>query len=135
MASRQLLAALDNKLVQVTITAARPALATDGVDVTSWRTNLFFSAQMAEVLIDGDGAMTITVPTGGAGGVELWGYRLSQWWRIGFLNDGADIVIVGDLQGYAAQVDLIGTFDRIAIAGTPSAGTAIAKLIPIEVWT
>jgi hypothetical protein len=135
MATRNLLAALDNKLVQVAIAAARPTTALHGVDVTSWRTGVFFSSQMAALLVDGDQAMTIASPTGGALGVELWGYRLAQWWRIGYLNDGASIDIAGNLQGYAAEVDIIGIFDRIAVAGTPNVGAAIAKLIPIESWS
>ena len=135
MPTRNLLAAIDAKLVQVAITATRPSTALHGVDVTSWRTGVFFSSQMAALLVDGDRAMTIASPTLGANGVELWGYRLSQWWRIGYLNDGQSIDIAGDLQGYATEVDIIGIFDRIAIAGTPSAGTAVAKLIPIESWS
>lgn len=135
MATRQLLAAIDAKLVQVAISTTRPTLAGHGVDVTTWRSNVFFSSQMAVLMIDGDAAMSITSPTGGASGVELWGYRLSQWWRIGFLNDGQAVDIAGASQGYAAQVDIIGIFDRLAICGTPSAGAAVANLIPIEVWT
>jgi hypothetical protein len=135
MSTRSLVAAVDNKLVQVNVTAARPSGPGDGVDITTWRTNGVFASLQAIVHIDGDGGMTIASPTGGALGVEIWGYRLAQWWRVGYLNDGAAVDIAGNLQGYATIVDDVGIFDRLAIAGTASDGTAVAKLVPLENWS
>ena len=132
---RALVALLEDKLVSVAVAAARPAVAGDGVDITSWRTSGQFSGPLAAIFLDGSQAQTINSPTGGASGVELWGYRLSQWWLIGYLNAGTAIPVVGVDQGFAAEVNVIGIFDRLAVAGTPSAGTTTAKLVPMEQWT
>jgi hypothetical protein len=133
--SSSLVAMLEEKLVQVAVTAARPAIGSDGVDVTSWRINGSFSTPLAALFVDGDRAMTITSPTGGTAGVELWGYRLAQWWLIGILNKGDDIVIAGAAQGYACECDVVGIFESLAIAGTVSAGAAVGKLAPIQTWS
>lgn len=133
--SRSLVALLENKLVQHTIGVARPTLATDGVDVLSWRTNGDFSGPIAAIFLDGDQAMTIAPPTGGTLGPELWGYRLAQWWRIGYVNDGQDVSIAGNLQGFVQQMNIIGVFERLCVAGTPSIGAAVAKIAPIDSWT
>lgn len=132
--SRSLVALLENKLVQHAISATRPSLANDGVDVLSWRTNGEFSGPLAAVMLGGDQAMTIGPPTGGALGPELWGYRLSQWWVIGYVNDGNDVTIAGAAQGFAQAMNIIGIFERLCIAGTPSVGAAVAKLAPIDSW-
>lgn len=133
--SRTLLALLDAKLVQHAISADRPTTAVDGQSITSWRVNGAFSMPLAAVMIDGDQALTLSSPTGGTEGVELWGYVLGQWWRIGVLHNGADIPIAGNLQGFVQQIQIIGIFERLCIAGTLSAGNAVAKLAPIDQWT
>lgn len=131
---RSLVAMLENKLVNVAVSANRPTNAGDGVSILDWRTNGEFSSPIAALFLDGTVAQTISSPTGGNDGVELWGYRLSQWWLIGVLNDGADIVIVGSGQGRALEVDIIGIFEDLAIAGTCSAGSNMAGLAPIQTW-
>jgi hypothetical protein len=132
--SRNLVALLESKLVQHTISATRPSGPSDGVDVTPWRTNGQFAGELAVVFIDGDQALSVSSPTGGSAGVELWGYRLSQWWLIGYLNDGTQISITGAAQGFAQQANVIGAFDRLAVAGTPSVGTVLAKFVPLDQW-
>lgn len=131
--SRSLVAMLENKFAQTNV-GARPTLASDGVDILHWRTNGEFSTPLAALLIDGSLAMTIGSPAGGADGVELWGYRLAQWWRIGVVNDGQDVPIVGPGQGFGQAINVVGVFERLAISGTPSAGAATAILIPIQTW-
>lgn len=133
--SRTLLSLLENKLVQHAISANRPSLATDGVDISSWRIHGQFSVPLAAVFIDGDQALDLSSPTGGTEGVELWGYRLSQWWRIGVLHNGSVIALAGNLQGFVQQIQIIGIFDRLAIAATPSVGAVVAKFGPIDQWT
>lgn len=133
--ARSLLAMVAPNLVTVAVTAARPSAAGDGVAVTSWRTNGEFAPRLAAVFLDGSTAQTLASPTGGSEGPELWGYRLSQWWRIGVLNNGADIPIVGASQGFALRVDVVGVFERLHVAATPSAGTCQASLAPIQEWT
>lgn len=130
---RNLVARLADKLVQGAV-GARPTLAGDGIDVTSWRTGAAFSSPRAVAQIDGTVAATLSSPAGGAKGPEVWGYVDAQWWLIGYLNNGQDVPIVGNLQGFAQELDVIGIFDRIAIAATVSAGAATAKLYPIDVW-
>lgn len=132
--ARTLLAMIESQLVTVAVAAARPSLAGDGVDITSWRTNGEFSSRMAALFLDGSAAQTLTSPTGGTKGVELWGYRLSQWWLIGIINNGEDVVIVGTGQGFACEIDVVGIFEKLAIAGTPSTGSCQASLAPIQEW-
>lgn len=129
---RNVFALLTNRIVAIPVTAARPSIVTDGADVTSWRADGTYASRLASLFIGGTVACTITSPTGGASGVELWGYRLAAWWRIGYLNDGADIAITSATQGYATQVDTLGVFDRLAIAGTASAGVASSQAAPVE---
>lgn len=122
-------------LATVAVSATRPILSSDGVSVTHWRANGAFAPPLAVVFLDGSTAQTITVPTGGSEGVELWGYRLSTWWKIGFLHNAADIVIAGASQGFAQEVNILGVFERLAVAGTPSSGTTQASFAPIDHWT
>lgn len=132
--SRSLVALLEGKLVQHNVGVTRPTLAGDGVDVLSWRTNGEYSSPLAAVFLDGDQALTLGPPTGGATGPELWGYRLGQWWRIGYLNDGEDVAIAGNVQGFAQAMNVVGIFERLCVAGTPSVGAVVAKLAPIDSW-
>lgn len=132
--SRSLFAAIDSLAVQHAIAATRPTTAIDGVDVTGWRTRDRFSGPLAAVFLDGDAAVTIGAPTGGSSGPELWGYRFGQWWRVGYLNDGQDVAVAANLQGYVQAVNTIGIFERLCIAGTVTGGTATAKFVPIDSW-
>lgn len=135
MSQRTLVAMNESLVVSVAVTATRPTVAGDGVDITGWRANGIFAPPLAALFIDGTIAQTVDAPTGGANGAELWGYRLSQWWRLGYLNDGAAIEIAGGVQGYAQEINILGIFERLAVAGTPSAGTTLAKMAPIDHWT
>lgn len=134
--SRNLVALLEPKLVQHAVGVTRPSLAGDGVDVLPWRTNGAYSAPLATVFLDSDIATTLSAPTGGTLGPELWGYRLSQWWRVGYLNDGSDIALAGNLQGFAQSMNIIGIFERLVVCGTASGGAVVtARLVPLDSWT
>lgn len=131
---RNLVAMNEPKLVQHVI-GGRPANPGDGVDITSWRTNLEFSAPYAIVFIDCTAAATLNAPANGLE-VELWGYRTNfGWHRIGFLNDASDIIIAVDLLGYSQECDVLGVFERLCVAATVSAGQATAKFVPMEYYT
>ncbi len=132
--SRTLVAMNESLLVSVAVSTTRPTTALHGADVTSWRTNGVFCSPLVAVFIDGTTTQTIDSPTGGTQGVELWGYRLSQWWLIGHLNEGSVIEIAGADQGFAASCNTIGVFERLSVAGTVSSGTAAAKMVPIDSW-
>lgn len=134
--TRFLVGLLAQQLVTVAVSATRPSTGAHGVAVDGWRSAGSFSSPRATAFLTGDQAMTIGSPTGGANGVELWGYNagIGKWFLIGYLNNGSVIPIVGAAQGFAQEVDVIGVFDRIAVAGTPSVGAATAQLAPIESW-
>lgn len=132
-ATRQILT-LESKLVEVAVSATRPSAAGDGEDITTWRMPEGFAPALAALLLDGSEALTLESPTGGAEGPELWGYRLEKWWRLGVLNNGADIAIAGAGQGFATEIAVIGAFERLAVVGTPTAGSATAYLIPLQEW-
>ena len=139
-ASRTLVAINGGRLVSTVISAARPSLATDGVDITSWRDNGTFAPPLAAMMISGDEAMTLTSPAGGTRGVELYGYSVlngsGHWWLIGYVNDGQDIVIASATLGYAQEVDVLGVFTRLEVVagGIPVGHTALAQFAPIDHW-
>jgi len=133
--TRVLVAMLEDKLVTVPISNTRPDDAGDGVAITTWRINGKFSPTRAALFLDGSAAATITAPTGGAEGPELWGYVQGQWWFVGYLNRGADVFIVDADRGFAQEIDVIGIFERLCVAGTQSAGAVAVKLAPIEQWS
>lgn len=132
-ATRNVVSLLEHKLVQTTVMAAAPTLAGDGVAITSWRISGEFSGPYAWVSIYGSAPATITAPAAGGDGVEIYGYRLGMWWLIAELRDGRDTTI-STTKGYAQAVNIIGIFERLAVVGTVSAGTATVKLAPIEAW-
>lgn len=111
-------------------TAARPSAAGDGVDTTALR-----GYGRITIVIDADGARTLSDPTGGTEGVELWGYEsgAAQWSRIGILNNGADIAVIADTQSWAVTLDLGRSYSRLHVAGTISAGAITYRIVPIEV--
>lgn len=135
---RQLVNLLADKVTATTAIGARPALVTDGVDIKFWRSG---SGQFpfAAVFIDGTLAAAVSAPGGGLEGVELWGYVLGQWWLIGSLHSGTQINIAGDTQGWSQTLQslngqTLGDYERLAVAGTVSAGAATAKFAPMETW-
>lgn len=130
--ARQLFAIVESRLVSIAI-GARPTAPGDGVDVTNWLESGVFCGAMAAVFIGGNGADgTLTAPASGDCGVELWGYRLSKWWLISGLRDGRDIAVYSDGRGYSQAVNVIGVFNRLAVAGSGVA--AVAQIAPIEAW-
>lgn len=138
MADRNIISLNLAALVGGPVMAARPTLSTDGIDITSWRTNNLFSAYMAALFLSTNIATTLTAPTG-ALGAELWGYvaaPISQWFRAGVVNDGGDIIMLAATQGYMQQLTVVGAFSRIAIAATISGGAApVATFVPLESYT
>lgn len=129
--AQNLVALNAGKLVTMPVTAARPVAAGDGVDITNWRVTGLFGPPLASVMLGGTLAANVSSPTGGANGVEVWGYVQTAWWLIGYLNNGADVPLAGAGQGFAQEMDVIGIFERLAIAGTPSAGVVTATLVPM----
>jgi hypothetical protein len=132
---RNLVALNEPLLASTAVSATRPTLAANGVSIAGWRINTRFSPRWACVFLDGSIAQTISSPTGGSYGPELWGYIRSQWYLLGYLNNGSDIPIAGSGQGYLQLAHVVGVCDRLAIAGTPSAGTCAVELIPVEDWS
>lgn len=130
---RSLVAMLSAKMVTVAV-GARPVAALDGVDITPWRVNGIYGTPLAAVMMNGTAAASVTGPSGSGLGAELWGYAQTKWWLIGYLNNGSSVPIVANGQGFAQELDVIGIFDRLAIAGDVSAGAATASLAPMDVY-
>jgi hypothetical protein len=112
-----------------TVSATRPSAAGDGVDTSGF----FIGWSRVSITLDADAARTLTSPTGGTAGVEVWGRAAGQWSIVGRLNSGTDIPLPGDTQGWIGTIDLGRSFDRLAVAGTPSGGTITAKFAPVLV--
>jgi hypothetical protein len=132
--SRTLVALNEGLIVTTPIATTRPTGAGDGVSITGWLSNGIFSPPLAGMFISGSGVLTLDSPTGGTRGAELYGWRLSKWWLIGYLNDGTAIGIGGAGLGYAQEVNILGIFTRLAVAASVSAGTAQAQFAPIDHW-
>jgi hypothetical protein len=122
---------LDQATTPATVLATRPTTVAHGVDISAWTADKV--APVAVVcLLDGSEAATVADPTGGTGGVELWGYIQSKWYLLGYLNNGDDVPIAGDDGGFAAELGKAGIGTRLAIAGTASAGTVTYSFAPME---
>jgi hypothetical protein len=141
MSQRTLVAVNYGRLVTTQIASARPALSTDGVDITGWRDNGTFAPPLAVMMISGDEGMDLTSPSGGTRGVELYGYSggtggSNKWWLIGYLNDGLDIVLASAVLGYAQEVNVLGVFTRLAVvaSGVPGGHIANAQFAPVDHW-
>lgn len=63
---------------------------------------------------------------------KLYGYRNSQWFVIGDLNNGSTFAGTTTI-GFAQAVQMVGVFERLAVGATLSAGTATVTFEPIEV--
>jgi hypothetical protein len=134
MSTRSLVAQLTDRAVQHALTGNRPTSATDGVDLSTWKSGGVYSPDFVEIYFDGTAAATVSAPPGGTIGVELWGFKFGQWWLTTALNVGAVIPIASDTLGAAQRVeDVVGGFDRLFVAGTASAGTVTAQFVPLEV--
>ncbi len=115
---------------QPIVTTVRPALVTDGVDITTWRTSSY-APPLAVVLIEGSAAADLTSPTG-ADGVELWGLIQAKWKFLGVLKSGATIHIISADLGHAEEIEHVGIATRLFVAATVSAGNVTAKFAPLE---
>jgi hypothetical protein len=131
--ARSLVAQLTDRVVQHALTGARPVSATDGVDLSTWKSGGAYGPVSAVIYFDGTAPTAVAAPTGGTLGVELWGFKLGQWWLIDVLNSGVQILIVSDTLGNTEQVEGVGGFDRLFVAGTISAGAGTAQFVPVEV--
>ena len=50
------------------------------------------------------------------------------------MSNGGSAITITDLdRGFAQAVDVVGVCERLAVSGTPSAGTVQALFIPTEV--
>ena len=124
------------------ITAARPTLAGDGVDITTWLVAGKFKPSRATFFLIPDGAdRTIGAPTGGtAGFVEVWAYRpdrtgTKKWLLCATLPNygGASIPLINASGGYiAGPISIPAGTERLHVAGTPSAGAPTYHVEPIE---
>lgn len=119
----------------VAVTSTRPNLASHGVDITSWRDNGRFASALAGIFLEGSAAQTLSSPTGGTRGVELWGYVRERWWLVGAINNGDTVEIAGATQGFVQEMNVIGVFERLAVAATASVGTTTARFFPIDQWS
>lgn len=131
---RTLVAMNEGRLVTTAIVTDRPVGALDGVDISAWRDNGVFAPPLAGMFVSGSEALTLTSPAAGARGAELYGWRMSKWWLIGYLNDGLEIEIGGVDQGYAQEVNILGIFTRLAVVASISSGTADVTFAPIDHW-
>lgn len=97
---------------------AAPALAADGVDISTWKksaSGIYYPA--AEVIIDADGAGTLTGPVFVCG---LDTYT-NVWHRFAQLNNGVTINLTATL-GYTERVTLPMPFSRLALVAAVVGG-------------
>jgi hypothetical protein len=134
----------DLETSHVSISSSRPSGNSDGVDISSWHAYTSnggtgptgLSACM--VVLAGDGTdRTISSPTGGTAGVEIHAQILladntKKWCLVGTLDNGSNVAVPGS--GAAMrELALIGYAQRLAVAGTPSAGTPTYFFQPLAV--
>ena len=114
-----------------------PSAPTDGVDVSKWRAGLAYQNSAIVILLEGDGtARSLTTPTGGAGGAELWTYRkdasgVMKWWLLAYLN-GAVAVPIPAAGGRALDQTSLAIGDRLCVAATNAAGVVTYAFVPVE---
>lgn len=111
---------------------AVPATASDGVDVSTWRTGSTpLGFVQALIAIDSDASTTLTSPT-------LYGYGpygpsgASQWFVIGTLNGGTAIALTAAV-GFAQMFQFPCVFTRLAVGATVSAGNVGYTATPVMV--
>lgn len=119
-------------LLVFTLVGARPTLATDGVSIAPWTVS-GSAPNVAVLFLDGTLPCTVGVPVGGFNGVELYGYAAARakWCWIPFIHNGADVPIFSALQSFCQEVDKLGVYSRLAVAGIPTAGIVTATFIPL----
>lgn len=118
---------------------ARPATANDGVDITTWRSAGFSPVTFLAHLVGAGADSLVTGPGGfnGASGVEVWSLKRRKdgttllWELVGYLNAGNGVVV---LNGKAAMftVAAAAVGERLALAGSPSAGAPTYYFEPVE---
>jgi hypothetical protein len=119
------------------ISATRPTTIAHGVSIASWIQGGRFAFPNCTAFIQGDGAnRTITSPTGGAAGVEVWTWKndavgVGRWWLVGYLDGGATVVVI-DPGGWAQLLEGVAIGTRLCISGTPSGGAPTYFFEPIE---
>lgn len=117
---QQFIQAIAGLLTGNNIAAAKaaPAVAADGVDISTWKkgaSGIYYPA--AEVIIDGDGAGSLTGPVLVCG---LDPYT-NVWHRFAQLNGGVTINLTATL-GYTERVPLPMPFSRLAITAAVVGG-------------
>lgn len=130
---RQLVAYLKNKATtaKALLSAARPANAGDGTDVTIWRSGAFTFPDVG-VFIDTDAASVLSAIDANAAGVEVWGRQLGNWYYLAVLNDGLSIKLIGAGQGYSQELHDVGDYDELAIVAAKTAGNVTFTFVPME---
>lgn len=123
---------LDISRAVTIVVGARPTLATDGSPLTGWIDSGAAPA-VAVLFLDGTVACTVGAPATGTNGVELYGYSSlrARWCWIPYLHNAADIPIFSAFQSWCGEVDKLGIYSRIAVAGIATAGVVTATLIPL----
>lgn len=119
-------------LLVFTLVGARPTLATDGVSIAPWTVS-GSAPNVAVLFLDGTVACTVGAPATGLNGVELYGYAAgrAKWCWIPFIHNGADVPIFSALQSWCQEVDKLGIYSRLAVAGIATAGVVTATFIPL----
>jgi hypothetical protein len=111
---------------------ARPTLANQFVDISSWRQG-GFALRLALLDFDGDAALTIDSPAGGNTGPELWGIVNGKIRLLASLR-ARPVVVAGVDLGYSEETEDIGLATAVYVAGTVTGGNATVSFIPIEAW-
>jgi len=130
---RSLVTQLTDKLIGHALTGSRPTSPTDGVDLAAWKTGGAYGPVSVVIYFDGTAPAAIAAPAAGSTGVELWGFSLGLWWLIAVFNAGVAIPIASDSLGSVEQLDDVGGFERLFVAGTVSSGSASVQFAPLEV--
>ena len=105
-------------------TLPAPSAVTDGAAVTSWRQG-GYSDRITEIAITAEVAVTLT---------DAWlcGWNGTTWLHIAQLNGGNAIDLAGTL-GWAEKFTDVGTFTRLAVESTKTAGEVTVIGTQIEV--
>lgn len=122
---------LTEKATAATATSTtRPTLVAHGVDISTWQHGGYQIPSFV-ITLTPDAARTLTSPTGGGAGPELYTWNGTTWVLIGYL---ANIATVTDVPatGYAEGFTNIALGTRLCVAGTKSGGTMTFSAAPVE---
>lgn len=106
---------------------ARPTAANQFADISGWRLG-GMAPREAILDFDGDAALTISSPTGGSTGPELWGVVNGNIRLLGSLHANP-VVIAGDTEGYDEETEDAGLATGLYVAGTVTGGNATVSFI------